>query len=147
MSEADLRATARKYFAPFGLYQRIESPTTGKGIPDAFASLVDPRTSARGAAWIEYKYARKWPARERTPIRFDSYTVDQCLWLEACHRNGSRCCIVAQVEDDYALFPPAHVRAVFNGVTQGDMAAMAKVFCRGTFPAGRILKWITGQYD
>lgn len=147
MSEADLRATARKFLNPFGLYQRIESPTTGNGIADAFVSLTDTRTGRKGGAWIEYKHAKEWPKRARTPVRFASYTMDQVLWLEACHRNGQRCCIVAQVEDDYALFPPAHIRAVYNGITQGDMSAMAAVFARGTFPAGRILKWLTGGYD
>lgn len=49
---------------------RIESRTTGSGIPDVNYNH----------GWIELKYLEGWPVRPNTPVRIDHYTKEQRAW-------------------------------------------------------------------
>lgn len=87
--------------------QRIESPTTGGGIPDV--SLAN--------CWVELKYMPKWPARATTPLRIDHFTVDQRNWHRARRRAGGRSYVLLKVgKNDWLLF-------------DGAVAAMHLGFC------------------
>lgn len=54
--------------------------------------------------WIELKYAKAWPVREKTPLRVRHYTEEQKDWARARLKAGGRCSLLLRVGSEHLLF-------------------------------------------
>jgi len=144
MSEKDLRHAFRDQVGRFGCNWPIESPIES-GTPDNCCLLRFPGWPPERAvaSWVEFKHAREWPKREGTPLKFKHFTKEQKLRLLEWHGNGGHCCVIVQVNREYFLVPPAHVRELQEqGATRERFMEMAAVYSFGKFPAGAFLRWL-----
>lgn len=141
MTEATFwRNTVRPALGLFGPIHRIEN-ICEKGTPDTVCCLQGV------VSFIELKHSYSWPSRPGTPYRPVELKLEQVQWLESWGAAGGRCCIVAQVDRDYMLFPHDVVRMLYTGLPQADVIKLAAVHGRGTFPTGAMVKWLTRQID
>jgi len=66
---------------------RIESSSTGAGIPDVECIF----------GWMELKYLDKWPARCNTKIRIKHFTKEQRSWLLLRERLGEATFLMVKI--------------------------------------------------
>lgn len=126
------------------MIERIEN-RLGKGMPDVVACLRLSSNDPPVSSFIELKHAEEWPKRASTPLHFNHFGEEQVLWLEAWHRAGGLCCVLAQVEREYLLIGPWHASEIAAGMTREAMIRAALVYSRKVFPTGQILKCLTGS--
>lgn len=97
MTERATWVTLRKHLSPFGVLQRIESPTA-EGIPDVCYCLSGV------SGWLELKHTHL-PMRERTKLSVRSLTYQQVTWHEAWAKAGGRAFTFLRIPlTGYALF-------------------------------------------
>ena len=112
-SESALSRTFRKNVK--GKTVRIESPLTGKGIPDVLWLL---RTGK--VVWIELKYLDNWPARADTPIDL-GLTINQALFLHNWVMDGGSAYILVQVDREYLLVHGSSALRIVKGLQKHDL--------------------------
>lgn len=112
----------RRYIAPFGHLQRIES--IGQGIPDLHYSIMGV------SGWVEFKLG------QREGIRPASLTLDQVLWAEAyaAPPSSGRVFLLVRIGSAWLLYDAASVRALYDGLTPEPLVRV-----RGRFPLRELL--------
>lgn len=127
-SEAALRSVFKDRLAPFGLIQRVENRVEA-GTPDVLyliSRLPAPRPAATG--WVELKYIGAWPARASTPVRSDTLTLAQVLFLEGWTRAGGRAWLLTQIGRGYLFLNGSRARLLLDGVPRDEIVARADVW-------------------
>lgn len=95
---------------------RIESGTTGSGIPDVNYLW----------GWIELKAAARWPPREG-PLRVDHFTTEQRTWLTRRSIAGGKAFLLLKVGTKEWLLFEGRVAAVRLGIsTRAQLYEVAK---------------------
>ena len=95
MSEASMRSHLVKKLASLDAVS-IESPTTGKGVPDVNTTC----------GWIECKWLRSWPKNcEISPVKFlHPLSVEQQIWLWRRWKCGGNSWVMAKVSSEWFMW-------------------------------------------
>lgn len=121
MSEATMRSYLVKKMAEFDAVP-IESPTTGKGIPDINYT----------GGWIECKWLRAWPKGcDTRPVKFEhALSKEQQLWLWRRAKKGGKTWVCAKIGRDWYLWPGDIFRNhnLWDNMTRPEMKSWA-LFC------------------
>jgi len=107
-SEIALRAALRRALGYAARLVRVENGAAGPGTPDVYYRLLTGE-----AGWLELKEHPEWPARESTPLRLPSLSLEQVMWLEAEAAANGRAHVLLQVAERRLLLDPATVRGVY----------------------------------
>ncbi len=92
--------------------QRIESPSTGQGIPDVNLAQC----------WVELKYLPDWPKRATTLVRHQHWTTDQINWHRARRLAGGRSYLLLKVgKNDWLLFDGLMAAEHFGHLCRADL--------------------------
>lgn len=90
--------------APYGFFQRVESPTTGIGIPDVFYCIQGV------CGWFENKVGDEEGTRPK------ELTIDQVLWMEDYTKNkGVVYLLVLYEERVWCVYDSIGTRALWRG--------------------------------
>lgn len=116
-----VHAVARKYLAPFGRFERVDTPLAD-GWPDVYYNL------RRVSGWIEEKIVEP---SGRCP---DHLTLEQVMWGEAEVRAGGRWYLLARCGSTWWLMTAAACRVWREGGPAEPIFAI-----RGRFPTREIL--------
>jgi hypothetical protein len=102
-------------------------------------SVPDVSYGIRGRdGWIELKTIEAWPKRESTKINLPHLRPGQVNWIEDRARNGNgRCWLLLMVgatpgDAEWLLFPPDHVRAVYNRAWNREQMLGNCLHCRSS---------------
>ena len=125
----------------FGEIDRIEDAIK-VGVSDCVYCLRWQQEPAR-FGWIELKRLLRWPVRASTCVWLPHYSLDQANYLVRWGRAGAGAFLLAQIANEFLLFPWAAANEVQEGCTRSRMYEL--VVCRGVnhFPHGRILRCLT----
>ncbi len=129
-----LWASARRHLSPYGCLQRIET-STAPGVPDVAYCLLG------ASGWLELKEVASWPKKPETPLRLNSLTLDQVLWMERWERAGGSAHVLLQAGRDVLLLSPLFARRIYeNRATRPALEAAALARGEGTFPTAALLR-------
>lgn len=120
MSESSQRSYLVKKLAPLDAVA-IESPTTGKGIPDVNTIC----------GWIECKWLRAWPKGcETNPVRFQhDLTKEQQVWLWRRWKRGGSAYVMAKVSKEWFLWDGYIFKehGLWNNMTRPEMIQWSRL--------------------
>ena len=93
----------------------IESPSTGKGIPDVNTTC----------GWIECKWMRAWPQNcEINPVKFGHpLSAEQQIWLWRRWKRGGNAWVMAKVSREWFMWD-GHIfkeRGLWDNMTRSEM--------------------------
>lgn len=132
----------RPKLSSFGMVRRIEN-VLENGMPDVVVCLQRAKGGPGISSFIELKWAPRWPTR--TPLRFAHYTPDQDAWLASWASVGGRCCVIAQVGQDFFLIEGKRCGVLRQPMTRSQFIANAAVHGETAFPTGKMVLWLTKQ--
>lgn len=143
-SERALWNLTRKNLSPFGLLHRVENGID-KGTPDVNYLLRRRPHDEPSQGWLELKHEPNWMKRSNTKFSIASLKLEQVQFLEAWSKAGGRAWTLLQVDRDYLLLHPAHIRAIFEGQYRSQQVKeAASLLWKGPWPLASILDNLTG---
>ena len=121
------------------LWQRNESGTTARGIPDVFYSLPSgPDGWQQGGwniGWVELKHVKDWPRRPKTTLTLRNFSLPQQAFMRTWGGKTGRCWVFVKVgrerHADYLLFGWKQAVTIPLGKTKAEMFESAHAHWHG----------------
>lgn len=140
-TESDFWRDDVRKLRSFGEIDRIEDAIK-LGVSDCIFCLQFSNFAPR-AGWLELKRRQEWPVRPGTNVWLPHYTLDQANFLVRWGKAGMGAFLLAQVADEFLLFPWAAANEIQEGVSRRRMIQLAVCHAKGKFPHGRMLRCLT----
>ena len=120
MSERALWSYIQRNLKKHGQISRVENAFY-KGMPDVNYLIGGVE------GWIELKYLKSYPIREKTIVKVRHFTREQKIWHYNRIMQNGKTTVILQIEKDYFLFANENVRLV-GFLTKPDMIAKANKY-------------------
>lgn len=141
-SEHALWDMVRRRLSGFGVMKRIEN-RVDIGMPDVLYCVKYPVTrQERYTGLLELKHAPLWPKLADTTLKIEHFTLEQVRWAEEWSAAGGSVFFLLQVENEYMLFKPSHMAAIYAGLTRNQLMTRSQpqAYGFGRFPTVEIIQ-------
>lgn len=82
--------------------------------------------------WIELKWLRRWPSRDTTKVRVESFTKQQRIWLRRRYRLSYNAWFMLQVQREWLLLTGRDAADYVDGLTRRGLYRV----CRARWTEG-----------
>lgn len=135
MSESDLRRKIVSILKPLDAVS-VENPAY-PGTPDV--NFIE--------GWVELKWLRSWPKREKTIVTIEHFTQQQRVWLLRRWKKGGNVYLLLQVRREWLLFTGETAAKIIGKKDRLGLIEAAKNYWSGQLPENEFISSIRSRNE